>query len=349
MPGPVPTFPVTLHFRPSFWCFVTKMKAEKNLEKFAVSIEKWRNGLQLIEDDFKGWYSPSLYQVLVADMRQQLNQLAVEIAKMQPNNTSLQVEKLVMMLEKKWAQKKLRDCHSLRSLPQIAISNNHTLLLTVLFYQLNRDELMHSIIGGGQSLLTYTAQYGSVSVFMWIMQQPKLKASHNFVLCYNLRVAMTHLLETATVGVGLPPGRICILEEILGHRTLDKLPNNALFNVKRTCTLEGCEANENLHCSPLLHLLIEEGAPLFYGGRTLQLCDKRKAMLYKEMNARAIDFRVAVAMGLHNRLGANSLLKTLGSDLVLYIVIAAGIGKSSTVDAKYRWVPRAPLESWRTP
>jgi hypothetical protein len=347
MSGPVPTFPVTLHFRQSFWCFVTKMKAEKNPEKFAVSIEKWRNGLQLVEDDFKGWYSPSENQSTVAGIQQQFNQLAIEIAKMQPN-TSLQVEKVIMMLNKKYAQQKLRDFESLKSLPQIAISTSNSCLMTILFQMLSRDSLTHHISGGGQSLLTCAAQTGTVSSFMYIQQHPKLKAENNFFLCYQLRMAMTHALETATAGVGLPPGRFEIIKHIVEQRKLDNLANYTLFKVEWSCEFKGC-TKTNKHCNPIQHLLIFEGAPLFYGGRALQLCDKRKAMLYKEMNARATAFRVAFAMGLHKRLGANSWIKTLGSDLVLMIIISAGIGKSSTVDAKYRWFPRAPLESWRTP
>ena len=162
---------------------------------------------------------------------------------------------------------------------------------------------------------------------------------------------MTIMLQGSRNNIGLDgllPSRAAILDIILEQRTFDKLPADALYQVMRTCNRIGC-ATKNVHCNPLMQLLIKEGAPLKDGRTDLMLCDKRKVMICEEMNKRATAFRVAFAMGLHKRLGANSLIKTLGSDLAHNIIISAGIGKSNTPDAKYRWFPRAPLESWRTP
>jgi hypothetical protein len=342
-------FRVKLIFPEGFWCFTSDVKKEKDIENFAKSLEAYRNIMfpvdtKLVQDDFTGWYSPSENQSTVASMQQQFNQLAIEISKA-PYNTALQVEKVILMLNKKYAQQKLRDFESLKSLPQIAVSTSNSLLMTVLFQMLSRDSLTHHIKGGGQSILTCAAQYGTVSSFMYIKNHPKLEAENNFFLCYQLRTAMTHALETATAGVGLPPGRLEIIKHIVEQRDLDFIHNFTLFKVKWSCELEGC-TRANKHCNPIQHLLIFEGAPFFFGGQTLKICDKRKVMLCEEMNARAIDFRVAIAMGLHNRLGAKSHLKRLGADLVLYIIMLAGIGMSNTPDDKYRWFPRAPLESW---
>jgi hypothetical protein len=338
---------VTLQFTESFRVFVGICKATEDVDSFASELRKFRTTFPLEWppwDTFEGWHSEKSGQTVLADMSQQFNQLAAELAK-QPSSP-LQVEKLEMMLTMRWAQTTARDFPSIMSLTQIAISNNNDSLLTMLFRVSSRASIVNYVKGGpGQGLLPYTAKHGSTRMFSWMLQQPKVQRSSSLFFSFDMRNCMRGVLECGVAKTGLSATHLATLDTILQQDGLDKLDPLALYKVTKTCKFKGCKA-VNKNCNPLLQTLIECGAPCMHGPRPVMLCDRRAKMIYGAMKERATQHRLAFIMGSHKKVKANCLVRMLDPGLLRYIVDMTGIGSSTSPDPKYRWLPQAPPAHW---
>ena len=340
-----------------FALFTAECMTEPSVKAFAAKFELWAGGGGLNATDrinscgldmFKGdeWLDLSLTRFKDPNLQQMANQLAGELARQQPNNSGA-VQKISWMLRLGWVQKNLRHWPSKDSLFETAIIFDNLELFAMLLCQIDRAQLTDGVLPGRVVYaLEFAAVNGTREMFHYVLYEPKTTPSSTAAWNYTLRRCVNTVLRgSLVVGAGLGVHQTANLHTILNHEQLDRLPANIVACVPTTCGRLGCIGS---NCNPLVLQLIEAGAPAeFPVANVVRMCTEQKNLIYNAMVDRATAFRTAFAMGLHPRLGKNSLIRHLDPGLVTAILEFAGPGKRLFPDPINRFWPQAPNVEWK--